>query len=339
MSEKKNLINHVRIVEQSPARVVVHWRYPLKDTRYIFANYDPNTGWGDWSDWYFTIYPDGTAFKRMRLWTDGERNHEWHEAMVITGPGQHPENVVDPVGALTLADAAGEAKVYHWTEGPPDDPDYRDQKIHVINFKSDWDPFTVGDFLDGNVYGGEVTPYSVFPSWNHWPIGQVISAGRNAYAADRTAHSSFTHVELPDYDSGPNFQEKLLLEGMTRAYTDGKLSDLVTLYRSWSRAPAVGEVSGLETHGYNRADGAYEFTRVDDEMSFTLEASDASPIRNPGAVIADWPGRDVEAEVEVSDAAVSDIQQGVILNTDGAYSLVLWIELTSDQPVTIRISG
>lgn len=92
---------------------------------------------------------------------------------------------------------------------------------------SDWDPFTIGNFLDGDVYGGEVTPYSVFPSWNHWPIGQVSSAGRNAYATDRTAHSSFTHVELPDYNSGTIFQEKLLLEGMTRAYTDKKISDLV----------------------------------------------------------------------------------------------------------------
>lgn len=338
MSEKKNMINHVRIVEHSPARVIVHWRYPLKDTKYIFANYNPDTGWGDWSDWYFTIYPDGTAFKRMRLWTDGNRNHEWHESMVITGPGQHPQTVVDPVGVLTLADSAGETDVYHWTKGPPDDPDYDNKKIHVINFMSDWDPFTVGNFLGGDVYGGEVTPYSVFPSWNHWPIGQVSSAGRNAYATDRTAHSSFTHVELPDYDSGPNFQEKLLLEGMTRAYTDGKISDLVTLYKSWSQAPAIGEVTGLESHGYNRAEGAFEFTKEADEMSFTIEASEESPIHNPGIVIADWPGRDTKAQVEVSGAEASDIQQGVILNTQGAYNLVLWIETTSDQTVTVDIS-
>jgi len=338
MSEKKNMINHVRIVEQSPARVIIHWRYPLKDTKYIFANYNPETGWGDWSDWYFTIYPDGTAFKRMRLWTDGNRNHEWHESMVISGPGQHPQTVVDPVGVLTLVDSAGETDVYHWTEGPPDDPDYHNMKIHVINFKSDWDPFTIGNFLGGDVYGGEVTPYSVFPSWNHWPIGQVISAGRNAYATDRTAHSSFTHVELPDYDSGPTFQEKLLLEGMTRAYTDEKISDLVTLYKSWSQAPNVGGVTGVVSHGYNRAEGAFEFTKEGDEISFTLEASEERPIHNPGIVIADWPGRDTKARVEVSGAEASDIQQGINLNTEGAYSLVLWIETTSDQTVTVQVS-
>jgi len=339
MSEKKNMINHVRIVEQSPARIIVHWRYPLKDTKYIFANYNLDTGWGDWSDWYFTIYPDGTAFKRMRLWTDGRRNHEWHESMVITGPGQHPQIVVDPVGVLTLIDAAGDNNVYHWTDGPPEDPDYENKRIHIINFMSEWDPFTIGNFLNGDVYGGEVTPYSVFPSWNHWPIGQVISAGRNAYATDRTAHSSFTHVELPDYDSGPNFQEKLMLEGMTRAYTDGKISDLVTLYKSWSQAPAIGEITGVESHGYNRAEGAFEFTKAGDEISFTLEASEECPIYNPGIVIVDWPGRDTKAHVQVSGAEVSDIQQGVILNTEGTYSLVLWIELPSDQTVTVNITS
>jgi hypothetical protein len=339
MSEKKNLINHVRIVEQSPARVIVHWRYPLKDTKYIFANYNPKTGWGDWSDWYFTIYPDGSAFKRMRLWTDGRRNHEWHEAMVITGPGQHPQTVVDPVGVLTLANSLGETDVYHWTEGPPDDPDYDNMKIHIINFMSEWDPFTIGNFLDGDVYGGEVTPYSVFPSWNHWPIGQVSSAGRNAYATDRTAHSSFTHVEIPDYDSGPDFQEKLLLEGMTRAYTDGKMSDLVKLYLSWTQAPSVGKVSGLKSHGYNRAEGAFEFTKVGDEMSFTLESSEQNPIYNPGIVISNWQGRDTKAKIEVTGADATDIQQGIIINTDGAYSLVLWIEMESEKTTKFVIES
>jgi hypothetical protein len=338
MSEKKKLINHVRIGEQSPARVIVHWCYPLIDRKYIFANYNPDTGWGDWSDWYSTICPDGTAFKRMRLWTDGRMNHEWHESMVITGAGQHPETVVIPVGVLTLADTAGETEIHHWTEGPPDDPDYDNMKIHVINFESDWDPFTIGGFLEGDVYSSTVTPYSIFPSWNHWPIGQVISAERNSYAPDRMAHSSFTNFELPDYDSGPDFQKKILLEGMTRTYTDGKIMDLVTLNKSWSQAPEVAEVSGLKSYGYNRAEGAFEFTKLAGEISFTIEASDESPINNPGIVIDDWPGRDTKAQAEIVGAEASDIKQGVILNTEGAYRLVLWIETTSHKLVTLKIS-
>lgn len=73
-------------------------------------------------------------------------------------------------------------------------------------------------------------------------------------------------------------------------------------------------------------------------MSFTLEASGESPIYNPGFVITNWPGRDINAIVDVSGAEASDIQQGVIINTEGSYSLVLWIEMKSNQKVKINIS-
>ena len=69
-----------------------------------------------------------------------------------------------------------------------------------------------------------------------------------------------------------------------------------------------------------------------------LEASENNPIYNPGIVVADWPECDAIAQVKVSEATTADVQQGVILNTEGAYSLVLWIEMTSDQPVTVKIS-
>jgi hypothetical protein len=100
MSDKESFFNHVRVIENTPARVVVHWRYPLVDVLHVLANHNPETGWGDWSDWYYYIYPDGVASKRMHLWTDGPRNHEWHEAMAILSPNQHPEQVLETDPAL-----------------------------------------------------------------------------------------------------------------------------------------------------------------------------------------------------------------------------------------------
>ena len=86
-----------------------------------------------------------------------------------------------------------------------------------------------------------------------------------------------------------------MLEGMTRAYSDGKISDLVNLYKSWTKSPPVSEVTGLTSHGYNRAEGAFEFTRESGKMSFTLEASEESPLHNPGVVISNWPGRTIRS--------------------------------------------
>ena len=99
MSDKEAYTNHVRVLENTDARAVVHWRYPLLDVLHVRANYDERTGWCDYADWYYYIYPDGVAVKRMRLWTHGPRNHEWQESMAILGPNQHPEQVIstDPL--------------------------------------------------------------------------------------------------------------------------------------------------------------------------------------------------------------------------------------------------
>jgi hypothetical protein len=51
MSDKKIVFGHVQILEQSPARVVLKWRYPLSNVGYLVWGEDPNTGWGEWCDW------------------------------------------------------------------------------------------------------------------------------------------------------------------------------------------------------------------------------------------------------------------------------------------------
>ena len=75
MSDKQTRYSHVRVIENSSARVVVHWRYALIDTRYVFARVDTATGWGDWSDEYHVIYPDGMGYGRS---TSGAVNRWSH---------------------------------------------------------------------------------------------------------------------------------------------------------------------------------------------------------------------------------------------------------------------
>ena len=59
----------------------------------------------------------------------------------MRGAGVMPRNVRD----------------YSWKNGPPKGVDYRDVKIHVVNYKGQYDPFTIADLDGGNVYSGEVT--------------------------------------------------------------------------------------------------------------------------------------------------------------------------------------
>lgn len=341
MSDKEGYTNHARIVESSPARVVVHWRYPLIDVLRVTANYDETTGWGDWSDWYFTIYPDGVAVKRMRLWTHGRRNHEWQESMAIFGPDQHPESIIERKRTLTMIDLDGDHVDYDWEKGPP--PDVRrpsEKRIQLVNYTGEHDPFTIGEFRGSDVYGGELTPYAVFPTWNHWPVAQMPSDGRYASFPDRTAHSSLTHVRLPVHAQAFGdrpFEERLIMEGMTREGREW----LVALARSWLRAPPLEVQAGATGGRYDRAQRAYVLAARADRIELEVLASTEQPVLNPAFVVRNW-GTSGPARVEISGQAAApgpSVRQGVVRDTRGRRTLILWLDRRCAEPLEISIAG
>ena len=73
-----------------------------------------------------------------------------------------------------MIDLEGNMVEYSWEGGPPDDVEKPENKvIQHINYKADYNPVTIGEFNASNVYGGELTPYAVFPTWNHWPATTI----------------------------------------------------------------------------------------------------------------------------------------------------------------------
>jgi hypothetical protein len=337
MSDKECFMGHVKILENTPARVVVQWRFPLIDIMRVRANYDAQTGWSDWSDWTYTIYPDGVAAKRMRLWSAGPYNHEFHESMVILGPDQHPEQVIQLNPTLSLATLTGETREYSWENGPPKGVDYRDAKIHLIHLKGDYRPFTIGDFVRGGVYSGERMDASLFPWWNHWPVAQVPSDGSNALHADRAASSSLTHLFFPlhkQQEGDRPYQERLLLEGMTKL----KPAELVPLAKSWLQAPSISARRGGKALPYDPARREYPLIAENDTMAVTIDASPDHPVKNLCLTVKNW-GHSGEAKVSVTGAEVRDLRQGTVLDTDGRRKLILWLDMDATSPVGISIEG
>ncbi|WP_299550594.1 LamG domain-containing protein [Seonamhaeicola sp.] len=62
MADKQNRQSFARIIENSPARAIIHWKYPCVDVGYINNNDDTN-----WSDEYYYVYPDGTAVRKVNF--------------------------------------------------------------------------------------------------------------------------------------------------------------------------------------------------------------------------------------------------------------------------------
>jgi len=335
MSDKESYTNHVRIIENTPARTVVHWRYPLIDVKHVMANFIDETGWCDWSDWYYYIYPDGVAVKTMHLWTSGERNHEWQESMAIFGPDQHPEEIIHTKETLSMLNLKGEKVVYDWIGTPPDNIEKPEEKcIQVINYTGVYKPVTIGSFLEGDVYSGELTEYAAFPTWNHWPVSQMPSDGRYASFSDRTSHSSLTHVPPTTYkevkDGNTPYQQKLLMEAMLNIRED----EVVSLAKSWMHAPKINNLKGAKG-SYDAGQRAYLLKKTEDSISLTINASNESPIVNLGFVVKNWG--DKSSAKMLLDGNEMETKQGIIRDTDGTPTLILWAEIQTTQSIDVRI--
>ena len=339
MSDKGCRDSHVRLIENTPARVVVHWRYRLENPDYHWANVDDN-GWGDIADWHYYIYPDGLAVKIMRCYSSKPQTwHEWNEQIVVLGEGQHPESVLRKSPVMTLVDHAGNATTYDWNPDPPK-PDYKGKLIQMIHFTGFFHPFSIQNFNGGDIYRGERTWYSVFPSWNHWPTSQINSSGRNASFPDRAAHSSISHLSWPMHSQqkgDASYQEQLLMEGMTNQ----PAASLAPLAKSWLNAPAVTDPAGGTSQGYDPSHRAYAFTWDKSPLGFGIAATDENPIHNLCFEIRNWINGTAIADLKINGVAQPagpDFKQGITIDTDGTYTLLVWVGLSATKPQTFEIS-
>ncbi len=344
MSDKQCRYSHVRVIESTDARAVVHWRYALSDVFYTIARTDPATGLGDWTDEIHTIYPDGTAVREINLHSSQPAEpHEWHEGIIVMGPGFSPETALEPAG-LTMANAAGETVTYSWKdEAPPRNPGKpAHASIHLVNTRSRFKPFAIVRPQDNpsfDIYAGEMRrDVSMYPWWNHWPAATFPSDGRYAMAADRTSHSSLTHMSWAAYKTGPQLMTKIMLTGLT----DAPVDRLVTLQRSWANpAPVQVHESDSWSAGYDPAQKAYVIEKKGDKAdAATIEigASAKSPLVNPALVLKNWGDRPATVTVDGSALPLGpDCRLGRNRTLEGT-DLVVWLHRDASQPVVIRIA-
>lgn len=341
MSDKKCLHAYVKVVESNGARVVVQWRYGLIDNWYRFAFVDPETGWGDWTEETFTIYPDMVGVREDKLISNAPRaQHEWQESMMVMGPGQRPDEVLE-FEALSLANMEGESHTYSWEhETPPFLPeDPPNANIQVVNTKTKYRPFSIirpQDKPEIDIYAGEIRrDVCVFPWWNHWPVAPRPTDGRWAMYDDRASHASLSHWNWGHYDMTDNTMTKLMLNGMTTKTA----VELIPLTKSWSN-PAKLEVDGdgFESEGYDPTEMAYQLNcEGAGKVEMSLNASGDSPLVNPAFVIKNWGESDIELKLNGRSQ-----ECGEDYRVDHRYQLestdlILWIKYESEKATDIVI--
>jgi len=353
MSDKQTRFSRVSIVENTPARVVVHWRYALVDTRYDAPHVDPQSGWSDWSDEYHIIYPDGIGVRKICLWSSRPRTpHEYQESIVLIPAGKRPEDMIE-TEAVTTANLQGETHTYSWAAGAPHKIDQPvGANIEVINVRSKAKPFVVVSDEPFELYGEKHTApafrpmdveidraRSIFPWWNHWPVAQIPSDGRSATHPDRTAHSSLTTgLEWKDWSETTDSRTRIMLQGLTEL----PAKQLVTVARSWLRAPSLAVRSGtIRSLGYDQSERAYILMKDEtgpsagaDEM--VLNATADSPLLHPAFIVRRWGDRGVRVSAEGQRLSDSTVRTG-LRRTLESVDLIVWIDLEAQRPVVLKL--
>ena len=321
MADKRGRFDRVRLIENTKARVVVHWRYASIDVGYVFPRANV------WADEYYTIYPDGVGVRYVEGINGG-----WHDTQFLSQPGTTCLDNMD-LTALTVANLSGQSKDLTWQlpNQVPGNP-LKDACIKRINFKSRWKVFDV--YRQGVKIGQwgaqEQSKHTADPfagPWNHWPVGLNPSDGRYAVSDDRVTHAAL---------GGAGGVGSIIIYG----FTDQPASSLVSLAKSWNHPPMLAKAQGCQSNGYDQTQRAYRLAATAEAISFTLSGSKDSPIHNPCFVIENWDSdRPSRVTINGKDVKLGKaFRQGIVRDTDGTRTMIVWLELESTSSVQLGIS-
>lgn len=328
MSDAQCRFSHVKIIENTDARVVIHWRYAMVDAAYQFASFNEVAGQGQYGDEFYYVYPDGVTTRDVTGWWPEPVHRVDQETIFLNEPGTRPEDNCE-LEAITLANLKGESKTYSWEKGYPN-MDMKDPVVQMVNLKSKYRPLIIVK------PGSRIGPFSCevrkefshFPWWNHWPVARISSDGRYAMAPDQAAHSSLTWVT----------QSK---DGFLYGMTGKKAGELVPLAKSWIN-PAAIKLNGASfaSEGYNQDQRAYLLKRVQQggDLDLELAGSADSPIVNVALVITGWG--DAEAKLKIDGAEVKrgpGFRYG-LRRTLESTDLIVWIKIETEKPVKVSVS-
>ena len=330
MQDRHCRFSHVRIIESTAARAVVHWRYALVSSHDNVWRPDEKTGWEAWADEYYYVYPDGSSIRKVS-WNSGTLGPEFQlqESLPFTQPGQSKTDLLES-NYVTIADYDFNQKSVpqELRQHPADWP--HSYTVQQFNFKSENKPFIC--FEPGN----EMLLRYVAVGYNHFPVGQARCDGRWIKTLDRPGHISSSPISEPVIHDDGKRSHWNGLYGMNRMGMD----ELITFGRSWAYpAELTLSGSGFTAQGYDKSQRCYQIEKTQSAagraVEIRLQGSKKSPVINPAIRIKNWNSD--TAKVLVDGRPSDDVRLGFNHGIEGT-DLVLFFFLNETAPVKITIT-
>lgn len=349
MMDRRSEHSTFKILENSPARVVILWRHALMSRAGTKPNQHPITGWTDWVDDYYTIYPDAVCARRSVLWSSVPvSHHSYAQDNSVLQPGVMPWDVYERE-SLTVANLQGQETIQTMGKGHRGFKDPSFQGPAVIqrhNFTSRWKPFMIAP--PNEVFSGVWTnnaswPWNL-PTWHHWPTAQLIDSDGSCLFVNNGRPKSSCLTNGWGYGKvTPNaveITENTLTRFALCGMTDQPAASLAPLARSWRQAPKAATRSVGFTGGtFSLGEKAYRFVQTANAADLVIDvaASDGSPLVNPAFVIENWTGPQPAVEWNGKKLTQGkDCHSGLLVTPKGS-NLVIWIRTTATKATRVVI--
>lgn len=333
MQDRENRYSQVKLLENSPARAVVHWRYALNDPHYkIYYN--------EWVDEYYTIYPDEALVRQVNLWPNTNTVHEMFEVLVAKPAGTRTEQLYDEeFVTISTLDGKGHSNKYFY----PRQEEYRaflEQSTDFIietHFKDRQHPYTVFSLTEELMPGVTRKRINAVSRMvgdadrrGHWPASMYQIDGYNIAGYDRPNHGNIGNIQA---DVDPKRQPTTWTfligadeEGSTLKYKKGK---------SWLYPAELTKLSrGFVSEGYIPHERAYALNskKGAQTCSFTLAPAEHG-MQSPIFLINN-PGKSVNL-VKLNGAALAASDYAVGKSRDDR--IVLFLDVGIDKASEIQI--
>jgi hypothetical protein len=342
MQDRHCRFSHVRIIENTEARVVIHWRYAPVSAYDHTWRVDPKTGWECWIDEYYYIYPDASAIRKVS-WKKGTLGEprQFQETLALLHPGQIVSDLLEK-DYVTVADYSGKTAKVSFVENPnapPFGPFSWDvthpYTVQQYQFKSLNKPFIC--FEPGNkmfLRFENLAAYGRASGCNHFPVGQARCDGRTTLTSDRPSHCSSFPISDPVIHEKDDREYWAGLYGMT-AWT---VPEVVAFGRSWAYAPEL-VVSGpdVRSEGYDRSERCYQLVNATGKpkgFDVRLMAEASSPAVHPALRVRGWNGG--KPRIMLNGKDYPDAHVGLDRRLEGDI-LVIYLPIESKSPLAIRI--
>lgn len=344
-----NYYTSMWIESANDARIIVRWKsalaapiegksIPLIAHRNDYSGAPYGSGYGDWVDEVFYIYPDASRTRYSKIYTafagaskpfgfdrmPPNYVHEFSEAIVWNYNSKKPIESID-IKALTLANLEGEFKNVSYSPYPSGFGKFESCNIMRINLKAEWKPYIIGRSENVTIRPYELESKATpFQSWTE--------EGRDHTTA--LAHMvNWTHFEKSD-----NFISQVYLEGMIHESTHiSYLSDIANGWINPAKLTIISDGYKLLNDGYSEVDRAYHIQKVNgQDLTVRLEATNTQKVIKPVFVVENW-GDQLANKILIEDKILIegvDFRQG--LEKD---NLVIWFNQEYISSIVVNIEN